>query len=344
MMKVLVICSLVWNFYPTEGVSDGNSLTSIMSKLLENTESSDSIKTKVAILETKMEFLNDAKSSNSLLNRVLDNMSEEIENLKIYRKTDTNTLEELVETVAALKETIRKPRVLNETSTSNITTEEEDPCAPSPWQCTSIQGTALCSCGVWGLGNTPGTCDYECDNSNGCVSNETCINNKCLQCTEICGTGSECNTQDHMPTCACPQGFEGDPLVMCNETSPREPCTTGFVEIEKTCYYFSNVTKTQPDAAAACRSLSSSLLTVDSVHENELIKQHLNSIEGDFWNSLKLVGQVWKWGTGTVMTFDYFTSSEPQAGDDCTVYKKASEWLWAGRVCKSTPYKYICKM
>jgi len=100
-----------------------------------------------------------------------------------------------------------------------------NPCAPSPCgpysECRDINGQASCACLSTYIGIPP-NCRPECSVNSECSTNQACIQRKCRDpCDGICGVGAICNVIRHIPTCSCPNGFTGDPFVMCR-TIPEE--------------------------------------------------------------------------------------------------------------------------
>lgn len=79
-----------------------------------------------------------------------------------------------------------------------------------------------------------GSCSIGCRSNSECDSNEACINSICKNPCKIdgtCGPNAICNVQEHLATCDCPGGFEGNP-------TPDQGC----VRIPKVC---SDVTQCQ---------------------------------------------------------------------------------------------------
>ena len=62
----------------------------------------------------------------------------------------------------------------------------------------------------------------ECPNSD-CPHGKACVSNKCVNpCNAImCGNHATCKVESHKAACACPEGFEGDPMEACTETGCR---------------------------------------------------------------------------------------------------------------------------
>jgi hypothetical protein len=95
-----------------------------------------------------------------------------------------------------------------------------NPCIPSPCghyaECRNNDGFPSCSCQAPYIGNPP-NCRPECSIHSDCLSNQTCINQKCQDpCPGSCGFNAECKVINHIPTCFCSVDFTGDPFVSCN--------------------------------------------------------------------------------------------------------------------------------
>lgn len=110
-----------------------------------------------------------------------------------------------------------------------------NPCLPSPCGpnsiCQNINESPSCTCMPEFIG-TPPNCRPECSSNSECPNDLACINSKCSNpCIGACGSMAECRVVSHTPNCVCPQGYFGDPFVVCNvqyDTTPFErptPCT-----------------------------------------------------------------------------------------------------------------------
>lgn len=72
-----------------------------------------------------------------------------------------------------------------------------------------------------------GSCILGCRSNKDCSSDSACVNNKCQNpCASdgACGPNALCNCVDHIPSCKCPAGFEGNPV-------PEQGC----VRVPATC-------------------------------------------------------------------------------------------------------------
>lgn len=88
------------------------------------------------------------------------------------------------------------------------------PCGPYS-ECRDINGQASCACLPTYIG-TPPNCRPECSVNPECPTSQACIQRKCRNpCDGVCGVGAICNVIRHTPTCSCPNGFTGDPFVVC---------------------------------------------------------------------------------------------------------------------------------
>lgn len=100
-----------------------------------------------------------------------------------------------------------------------------NPCARNA-HCEANNHRALCKCPA-GLTGDPFINCYqelqplprpECEIDSECGDHLSCINQRCQNpCTHgnPCGSGAHCRTQQHRPTCQCPDGWGGNPQVQC---------------------------------------------------------------------------------------------------------------------------------
>lgn len=111
----------------------------------------------------------------------------------------------------------------------------ENPCNPSPCgpnsDCQNVNDNSRCSC-LPGYIGVPPTCRPECVINPDCPSNRACINEKCEDpCIGSCGENAECRVINHAVTCACANGYSGNPFIQCialRETiNPCEPSPCG---------------------------------------------------------------------------------------------------------------------
>lgn len=104
--------------------------------------------------------------------------------------------------------------------------ENVDPCYPTPCgphsQCRNSNGSPSCSCLSTYIGAPP-NCRPECTINQDCVSNLACIRDKCQDpCLGACGLNAICSVRNHVATCSCLDGFNGNPFATCQPT-PLEP-------------------------------------------------------------------------------------------------------------------------
>lgn len=116
--------------------------------------------------------------------------------------------------------------------------DNKNPCNPSPCgpnsRCVSARnGVAVCSCLDSHIGQPP-NCRPECISSSECLSNEACINGRCVNpCVGTCAENAECQVVNHNPICSCPRGLHGDPFIKCylqepiDITNPCDPSPCG---------------------------------------------------------------------------------------------------------------------
>jgi len=58
----------------------------------------------------------------------------------------------------------------------------------------------------------------ECESDGDCGDHQSCINQRCQNPCSVgnpCGSGANCRTQQHRPTCQCPDGWGGNPQIQC---------------------------------------------------------------------------------------------------------------------------------
>lgn len=108
-----------------------------------------------------------------------------------------------------------------------------DPCSPNPCAenaiCHERNNQAKCTCISPYIGDPYSAgCRPECVYSAECPSNLACIKQHCRDpCVGTCGSNSECLVVNHVPTCICQRGYEGDPFTGCK----REPIHRKFFEL-----------------------------------------------------------------------------------------------------------------
>lgn len=96
-----------------------------------------------------------------------------------------------------------------------------NPCVPSPCgpnaECRVVGDNSACTC-LSGFIGAPPSCRPECTINSECPSKEACIRQKCKDpCPGSCGQNAQCNVINHLPTCTCVPGYEGDPFISCVE-------------------------------------------------------------------------------------------------------------------------------
>lgn len=99
--------------------------------------------------------------------------------------------------------------------------EPISPCTPSPCGANAIckeqNGAGSCTCIEDHFGNPYEGCRPECVLNSDCASNRACIRNKCQDpCPGTCGQNADCQVVNHLPSCTCWTGYEGDPFRYCN--------------------------------------------------------------------------------------------------------------------------------
>lgn len=94
------------------------------------------------------------------------------------------------------------------------------PCNPSPCgvnaKCEERGGAGSCQCLPDYFGNPYDGCRPECVLNSDCPSNLACVNQKCRDpCPGTCGQNAECQVVNHLATCNCLTGYNGDPYSVC---------------------------------------------------------------------------------------------------------------------------------
>lgn len=98
--------------------------------------------------------------------------------------------------------------------------EVSNPCEPSPCGqnalCQERNGAGSCKCLDDYQGNPYEGCRPECVLSSDCPTNKACSRNRCVDpCPGVCGFQAQCSVVNHIPTCTCLEGYEGDPFTTC---------------------------------------------------------------------------------------------------------------------------------
>lgn len=106
-------------------------------------------------------------------------------------------------------------------------TEVALPCSPSPCGsnaiCVPRNSASTCQCLPDYFGNPYEACRPECISNYDCAANRACRNEKCQDpCPGICGLNAHCQVVNHIPNCACVQGYLGDPYRVCTPPQKNE--------------------------------------------------------------------------------------------------------------------------
>jgi len=75
----------------------------------------------------------------------------------------------------------------------------------------------VCTCPKGYSGNALVSCRRgECFSDSECPRHLACFDYKCSDpCAGVCGSNADCQVRNHGPVCACPAGFQGDPISHC---------------------------------------------------------------------------------------------------------------------------------
>ncbi|XP_046673783.1 type-2 ice-structuring protein-like [Homalodisca vitripennis] len=182
----------------------------------------------------------------------------------------------------------------------------------------------------------------QCLENADCPSDKTCINQKCEDpCYNVCnGNNTSCQVHNHIPYCACKQGFYGDPLTACNQqflsgSWPLIPGAKKHFEVE-------TVKANWYGAMVHCMKHGGRLATISNFEENEIIKAKINKSgqKPQFWVSgmnLALT-TTWTWmSTGQPFTFTDWISGQPDhwidpaVGEHCVDLWDRGNYSWNSR-------------
>ena len=108
-----------------------------------------------------------------------------------------------------------------------------EPCTPSPCGlnalCTNRNGAASCRCLENYFGDPYQACQPECLVNNDCTATTACRNLHCVDpCPGLCGVNAQCKVINHIPTCICLEGYQGDPFSSCRLRPIRKNLTISY--------------------------------------------------------------------------------------------------------------------
>lgn len=93
-----------------------------------------------------------------------------------------------------------------------------EPCNPSPCGPNAQCNNGICTCLPEYQGDPYIGCRPECVLNSDCPRDKACIRNKCIDpCPGTCGQNADCNVNNHIPMCSCPQGFSGNAFILCSQ-------------------------------------------------------------------------------------------------------------------------------
>lgn len=105
---------------------------------------------------------------------------------------------------------------------------KQDPCNPSPCGSNAECVSGICSCIQEYYGDPYRECRPECVLNSDCPKDKACLRNKCQDpCPGTCGQNAECAVINHISTCTCLQGYQGNAFVLCIPVPtdvPKNPC------------------------------------------------------------------------------------------------------------------------
>jgi len=101
---------------------------------------------------------------------------------------------------------------------------ETDPCNPSPCGANAQCNNGICTCIAEYQGDPYVGCRPECVLNNDCPRDKACIRQKCVDpCPGTCGQNAECSVINHIPTCTCLRGYQGNAFIGCQQIPPEIP-------------------------------------------------------------------------------------------------------------------------
>ncbi|XP_006023403.1 C-type lectin domain family 4 member G-like isoform X2 [Alligator sinensis] len=122
-------------------------------------------------------------------------------------------------------------------------------------------------------------------------------------------------------------------------------CPQGWLPFQKTCYYFSNSTKSWTNAKEFCIDQGSHLVIVNTEHENSFLSNYILDSRA-YWLGLTDTEKEgdWRWLDGTSLSLRFWNTGEPnnvgQQGEDCG--SMISQGKWNDAVCSVAHY-WICE-
>jgi len=106
------------------------------------------------------------------------------------------------------------------------TSSSKSVCSPNPCGLDAVcnpgsdstgRSRPVCTCPKGYRGNALVQCRRgECLSDSECPNHLGCFDYRCQDpCNGACGINADCQAKNHGPVCACPSGYEGDPLTSC---------------------------------------------------------------------------------------------------------------------------------
>ncbi|XP_071098086.1 perlucin-like [Haliotis cracherodii] len=138
--------------------------------------------------------------------------------------------------------------------------------------------------------------------------------------------------------------------VLCFVATASGGCPLGFHLHRRSCYWFSNVKGSFPEAAAYCRYLESHLVVVSSADEDSFIRGYAirRGKAPMYWlgaTDLNIEGR-WLWEGQRRMNYTHWNLRQPdnyRGVEHCLeIAKAASNYLWNDYVCDQ-PLHFICE-
>ncbi|XP_046659402.1 keratin-associated protein 10-7-like isoform X1 [Homalodisca vitripennis] len=190
----------------------------------------------------------------------------------------------------------------------------------------------------------------QCTANDHCPLDRACVGQRCEDpCVGACGFNSICQVRFHIPSCACPSGYTGDPFTACLPQDPPESCTPPTRKV----YRVHSAQKINwYSAVLHCLSIGERLASITSKEEMNLIKEEISrtGIRNDqFWTSgNSFVLGKWTWfSTGLPITFVDWGAGEPNNinnNEKCVQYHERNRtgYVWNDVTCVGLSYP-ICE-
>ncbi|XP_046585438.1 perlucin-like [Haliotis rubra] len=138
--------------------------------------------------------------------------------------------------------------------------------------------------------------------------------------------------------------------LLCFVATTYAGCPLGFHQHRTSCYWFSNVRCSFPEAAAYCRYLESHLATIESQDEDSFINGYAirrGRAPSYFIGATDLnIEGRWMWEGQRRMTYTHWNTKQPDNSggqEHCLeLWKYSKKYRWNDKRC-DTPSNFICE-